>query len=190
MVADGGEVPVARKPESHLSGRDSRRQSGRPEDDGEEHRIEGVAAPVERACGCPRCGAIPAAERGQLRQLVLDALRNVGQAPRGRTVREVRVGPQVLKHTDEVGLAAAVEARDPHGRLRRPVPVADIRVKDALKAVLVLALTDKALELVLEDIPLIGVLGTVDVGDTVVRNLEAQRVPNKQVIVDRHVRSF
>ena len=96
----------------------------------------------------------------------------------------------MLEDTDEVGLTAAVEARYPHGRLGRAIPVSGVGVEDALESVLVLALTYEALQLVLQDIPLVGVLGPVDVGDTIVRNLKAQRRPDEQVVVGRHAMSF
>src|SRR5690606_41463767 len=65
------------------------------------------------------------------------------------------------------------------GRLGRAIPMPGVGVKDALETVLVLALADEALQLVLQDIPLVGVLGPVDVGNTIVRNLEAQGRPDR-----------
>jgi hypothetical protein len=65
-----------------------------------------------------------------------------------------------------------------------------VGIEDALEAVLVLALADEALQLVLEDVPLVGVLGTVHIGYAVVRNLEAEWRPDEEVIVGRHAMSF
>ena len=73
-------------------------------------------------------------------------------------VREAGVGPEVLKHPNQVRLAAAVEARHPHGRLGRAAAVADVGIEDALEAMLVLALADEAGQLVLKNLPLVGVV--------------------------------
>lgn len=77
------------------------------------------------------------------------------QAARRRAVRELRVGPQVARHLQQVRLAAAEEPADPRGLLACLGEVGQERRQEALDAVGVLALAHERRQLaaqLLEDL--------------------------------------
>lgn len=53
--------------------------------------------------------------------------------------------------------------------------MANVGAEDALKAMLILALAHETGELVLENLPLVRVVWSIHVGDTVIRDIEIQR---------------
>src|SRR3954470_21594475 len=104
--------------------------------------------PGDLARGGPNSG--PALPDGvELPQLGRKVIRQVWhKVSCSSAVRECRVLPEVFQDADHVGLSASIEAAHPCGILLAFAQRGDVRRQDAVEALLVLAGTHEARELV------------------------------------------
>ena len=109
-------------------------------------------------------------------QLVAHALWQVRDAPRGGAVVEGAVDPECTQHLDQVRLARAVEAADPHGRLLGLLDVLQVDVEDVFQALFVLAIAHEGFELVPQNGQRLVGLFVVDAGHALVDQLSGRRV--------------
>ena len=179
------------QPQPQVGGSDLVREPRRAQHDREEREVQLLdVGRVQRACRGPGRGADPPGRGAELSQAVRDRTAHGGQPPRRGRVGQRRVPPQVLQDPDQVRLAAAVEAADPHGRLRGAGQMAQIGVEDPLEPALVLALADEAGELVPQDGPLPLRAQRRDLGHAVIGDDVVERVLDEQLAVEGHGRSF
>ena len=103
------------------------------------------------------------------------------QTARGGAVRELRVAPEVRRHLQQMGLAAAEEAADPGRILARRTEIAQVAVQDAPKRIAELPVANEGREFLAEHARP-AVIIAVNPGLTVVRQARAARVAVEEVV--------
>src|SRR5207247_4945045 len=76
---------------------------------------------------------------GEFLEQILDIGRQLGEAPRPGSIRQLEVDPQVLQHLDQVALTGTEEATDPNAGLLALVQMAEVSGQNAAQASGVLA---------------------------------------------------
>ena len=152
------------------------RQSDRFEEDAQQGEPDAVLGLCPQVAGG---GVQPTVALGRIREFfeeVFHAGRQLGQAPGLGTVRELEVGPEVLEHLDQMRLAGAEEAADPHARLLALIQVAKVGAEDAAQPFRILAVAYEVREFVPQGVEFSGRLPAGDFGDTLIEQRVGTRV--------------
>ncbi len=125
------------------------RQAHGLEQDAQQGHAHGFVARAGAQCARRRVQAAVALRLdAELLELVAHALWQVRDTPRGGAIVKRTVHPQRPQHLDQVRLARAEEAADPHPRLLRLVDVLEIGLQYVDQALLVLAIADEGVQLI------------------------------------------
>ena len=185
MGRDGVEDALLAEPQDEARLRVVLGQPGGGEDDREERERDARAPGAQDPGRREAAAELPAAGL-ELAEVRADLLGQLDEPARPRLVRQDAVGPQRVEHPDEMGLAAAVEAADPHRGLRGLVEVRQVAAHDPLEAGRVLALGDEGPELVAQDRPLLVAPRLADLRHAEVRDGPRGRIAGEDVTDQRH----
>ena len=131
MLPDGLFEALMAQPQDEAGTGILLRQADRSEHQAEEFEPDALVATIFEVTGNRMQPAQTFGLGGQFNQEVGDVGWQFGQAARRRPIGEHKVGPQILQHFDQVTLAAAVKATDPHAGLFGLVEMLEVGSKDA-----------------------------------------------------------
>src|SRR5262249_17432704 len=133
MLPDGLLNAFMAQPEDEAGPGIFLRQADRAEYQAEELEADALVAAIFEVAGNRMQATQTFGLPGQFGQEVCDVGWQFGQAARRRPVAKRKVGPQILQHFDQVTLAAAVKAADPHAGLFGLAEMLEVGAEDALQ---------------------------------------------------------
>lgn len=89
----------------------------------------------------------------------------------------------MLQHPHQMGLAAAIKAADPDGRLLALAELRQVVLENALQPLIILPFADKGAQFIAQHIPLLGRFGKGYCGDPIIGNREGRWVALEQLSV-------
>src|SRR6266545_249422 len=185
MSANGIEKALFAEPQNEPSLRVVLGQAGRCEYDREQRKADARAPGAKDPGGGETASELLTAGL-ELAEVSLKVVGQVNQTARASVIRELSIRPERFENADKVRLAAAVETRDPCGRLRRLVEVCQVAAQNAIEAGRVFAFSNEGLEFIPQDGPLLVRTRLPDLGYAEVRNRPGGRVAGQDITDQSH----